>query len=567
MDTLVDAQAPEVNEETPVPGTKRPHEEGDEECGAAAKQRRVDGTEDNADCAGDGCSANGEACGEADGNTEANAEDAPSDAATGAPTEPAGADEHGDNPAAAAVDGTDSGDAPPGAGATSAETAAATPLLSATPAMAGQDTDTAKIMNIAKDDVGSVIGKGGETIKRIQMHTGARIQIERLENTSAEATERQVSIFGTEPQRNIAAQMIQDAITIAHSTRAPIETAASAEGSETVVMQVPSTKVGVVIGRAGDTIKNLQLRSGARIQVTPDSQAAPGATTRDVTICGPPNAIQTAKQLINEVVEKAADEPSLNAPHQQQQHYQQHQQPRMDGPKASQVILVPNDQVGLLIGKQGATIKELQAHTGCHVQIAKAENMMPGQLHREVTLEGSMGAVEECKRQIQDRLASRGVQIQVGPMNGGGGMGGMGGPGSYGGYQQPPQGYAQPQYGYPGAGGAYYNAYAQWQQPAAQQQQQQPAQGGGGQQGYGAASAAHQQAMNEYYQQLAQWQQQQAQHQQQQQQAGQAGQQGGQAAAAAGQDYAQYYAQMQQQQQQYGQQSGQQPQQQGYYNQ
>eukprot|EP00736_Rhodelphis_marinus_P006272 Rmarinus@m.29985 len=67
-----------------------------------------------------------------------------------------------------------------------------------------------------------------------------------------------------------------------------------------------------------------------------------------------------------------------------------------------------------------------------------------------VTLEGSMGAVEECKRQIQDRLASRGVQIQVGPMNGGGGMGGMGGPGSYGGYQQPPQGYAQPQYGYPG---------------------------------------------------------------------------------------------------------------------
>ncbi|KAF5952529.1 hypothetical protein HYC85_010473 [Camellia sinensis] len=36
---------------------------------------------------------------------------------------------------------------------------------------------------------------------------------------------------------------------------------------EQVLMQVPNQKVGVIIGKGGETIKNLQTRSGARIQV------------------------------------------------------------------------------------------------------------------------------------------------------------------------------------------------------------------------------------------------------------------------------------------------------------
>ena len=40
------------------------------------------------------------------------------------------------------------------------------------------------------------------------------------------------------------------------------------------------------------------------------------------------------------------------------------------GPESLDVT-VPNDKVGLIIGKQGMTVKGVQDRTGCHVQIPK----------------------------------------------------------------------------------------------------------------------------------------------------------------------------------------------------
>lgn len=43
--------------------------------------------------------------------------------------------------------------------------------------------------------------------------------------------------------------------------------ALAAPGPDAVTMIVPNDKVGLIIGKGGETIKNLQNRSGARIQV------------------------------------------------------------------------------------------------------------------------------------------------------------------------------------------------------------------------------------------------------------------------------------------------------------
>ena len=56
--------------------------------------------------------------------------------------------------------------------------------------------------------------------------------------------------------------------------------------SSTIVVEVPNDKVGLVIGKAGSTIKELEGRSGARVQITPDSIWQGKAEPRPIQLSG-----------------------------------------------------------------------------------------------------------------------------------------------------------------------------------------------------------------------------------------------------------------------------------------
>lgn len=61
-------------------------------------------------------------------------------------------------------------------------------------------------------------------------------------------------------------------------------------------------QVGVLIGKAGETIRLLQNNSGARIQITRDSEADPNSSTRPVELTGTVENINKAEKLIREVI-------------------------------------------------------------------------------------------------------------------------------------------------------------------------------------------------------------------------------------------------------------------------
>lgn len=61
-------------------------------------------------------------------------------------------------------------------------------------------------------------------------------------------------------------------------------------------------QVGVLIGKAGDTIRYLQLNSGARIQITRDVDADPYAGTRPVELIGTLESVIKAEKLIKDVI-------------------------------------------------------------------------------------------------------------------------------------------------------------------------------------------------------------------------------------------------------------------------
>ncbi|XP_059657083.1 uncharacterized protein LOC132303716 [Cornus florida] len=165
---------------------------------------------------------------------------------------------------------------------------------------------TSKKIDIPNGRVGVIIGKSGETIKYLQLQSGAKIQVTRDMDADPNSLTRMVELTGTQEQIDKAEQFINDVLAEAEAGGSGIvsrRVTGQQAGSEQFVMFVPNNKVGLVIGKGGETIKNMQASSGARIQVIP-LHLAPGdtSTERKVQIDGTSEQVETAKQLVNEVI-------------------------------------------------------------------------------------------------------------------------------------------------------------------------------------------------------------------------------------------------------------------------
>ncbi|KAL3500687.1 hypothetical protein ACH5RR_039780 [Cinchona calisaya] len=163
-----------------------------------------------------------------------------------------------------------------------------------------------KKIDIPNGRVGVIIGKGGETIKYLQLQSGAKIQVTRDMDADPHSLTRGVELMGTAEQILKAEQLIKDVLSEAEAGGSGIvsrRVTGQLSGADQFVMRVPNNKVGLVIGKGGETIKNLQSRTGAKIQVIP-LHLPPGDTSaeRTVQIEGTSDQIEAAKQLVNEVI-------------------------------------------------------------------------------------------------------------------------------------------------------------------------------------------------------------------------------------------------------------------------
>ncbi|KAK9273181.1 hypothetical protein L1049_017988 [Liquidambar formosana] len=164
---------------------------------------------------------------------------------------------------------------------------------------------SSKKIDIPNGRVGVIIGKGGDTIKYLQLQSGAKIQVTRDADVDPGSLTRMVELMGSPDQIAKAEQLIKDVLNEAESGGSGIVSRrlTGQTGSEQFVMKVPNNKVGLIIGKGGETIKNMQTRTGARIQVIP-LHLPPGdtSTERTLQIDGTSEQIESAKQLVNEVI-------------------------------------------------------------------------------------------------------------------------------------------------------------------------------------------------------------------------------------------------------------------------
>ncbi|KAM3199681.1 far upstream element-binding protein 2 [Capsicum annuum] len=169
-------------------------------------------------------------------------------------------------------------------------------------------------------------------------------------------------------------------------------------------IEIPNGRVGVIIGKGGETIKYLQLQSGAKIQVTRDMDADPNSPNRAVELMGTSDQISKAEQLINEVLAEAdaggSGLVSRRLPGQ-----------LSGGEQFS--MKVPNNKVGLVIGKGGETIKNMQARTGARIQVIPL-HLPPGDTSQErtVQIDGSSDQIEAAKQLVYEVISENRARNQ-----------------------------------------------------------------------------------------------------------------------------------------------------------
>ncbi|KAL8645539.1 MAG: hypothetical protein Q9226_007255 [Calogaya cf. arnoldii] len=170
-------------------------------------------------------------------------------------------------------------------------------------------------------------------------------------------------------------------------------------GEDATQILVPNRTVGLIIGRGGETIRDLQERSGCHVNIVGEEKSVNGF--RPVNLIGTPQAAAVARQLIDEIVE--SDTKNMNAQNAGNRDMGRGQ-PLFGGggdDKINDNITVPSEAVGMIIGKGGETIKDMQQNTGCKINVSQPNGR---DVERDIGLVGSRGAIEAAKRAIMDKV-------------------------------------------------------------------------------------------------------------------------------------------------------------------
>ncbi|CAK6980549.1 far upstream element-binding protein 3-like isoform X2 [Scomber scombrus] len=208
--------------------------------------------------------------------------------------------------------------------------------------------------------VGFIIGRGGEQITRIQLESGCKIQIAA---DSGGLMERPCSLTGTPESIEQAKRLL---VQIVDRCRNGPGFHGDGEGGASVQeMLIPASKVGLVIGRGGDTIKQLQERAGVKMMMIQDGPMPTGAD-KPLRISGDPYKVQAARELVLEVIrEKDGDFRSGRNDF----------TARLGG--TSLDVPVPRFAVGIVIGRNGEMIKKIQNDAGVRIQFKADDGISP----------------------------------------------------------------------------------------------------------------------------------------------------------------------------------------------
>ncbi|TKR72978.1 hypothetical protein L596_020354 [Steinernema carpocapsae] len=180
-------------------------------------------------------------------------------------------------------------------------------------------------------------------------------------------------------------------------------------GMDVVVemVDVPDSCVGLVIGRGGEQISQIQQQSGCRVQMAGESNAT---GKRECTLQGNKSAVDKAREMIMDVINRAGNRPP---PARNGGGYNDggpqnggNRGPPAPGGQTTHEMLIPGPKCGLIIGKSGETIKAIQEQTGVKMLLIQDNSEATG-APKPLRISGDPVKVEHARRMVEEILSSR----------------------------------------------------------------------------------------------------------------------------------------------------------------
>uniref|UniRef100_A0A2K5DFD4 KH-type splicing regulatory protein n=1 Tax=Aotus nancymaae TaxID=37293 RepID=A0A2K5DFD4_AOTNA len=209
--------------------------------------------------------------------------------------------------------------------------------------------------------VGLIIGRGGEQINKIQQDSGCKVQIS---PDSGGLPERSVSLTGA-PESVQKAKMMLDDIVSRGRGGPPGQFHDNANGGQNGTVQeimIPAGKAGLVIGKGGETIKQLQERAGVKMILIQDGSQNTNVD-KPLRIIGDPYKVQQACEMVMDIL-RERDQGGFG----DRNEYGSRIGGGIDVP-------VPRHSVGVVIGRSGEMIKKIQNDAGVRIQFKQGQGL------------------------------------------------------------------------------------------------------------------------------------------------------------------------------------------------
>jgi len=227
-----------------------------------------------------------------------------------------------------------------------------------------------------------------------------------------------------------------------HLSKLADDEPAEAAGGVTVKVIIPNAACGAIVGKEGATIRSFIDDSGAAIKLSAKDAAPPGVNDRVVSITG---TLEQALRATALVVTRATEEasypaaiprpytyaatagassfaamgmfaaagrgpalgmlPAVPAPH-------AHDGRGGGGDSTSVVVAVPEEHVGAVIGRSGATINEMQAVSGVSIKVSGRDDVVPHTNHRKVVLTGGREGVQIAQFLISQKVSQSVLEME-----------------------------------------------------------------------------------------------------------------------------------------------------------
>uniref|UniRef100_A0A4W5R966 KH-type splicing regulatory protein n=1 Tax=Hucho hucho TaxID=62062 RepID=A0A4W5R966_9TELE len=287
-------------------------------------------------------------------------------------------------------------------------------------------TTTSEEYSVPDGMVGLIIGRGGEQINKIQQESGCKVQIA---PDSGGLPERSVSLTGSPDSIQKAKILLDEIVSRGRGTPpSSFHEATNGQSGSGQEMMIPAGKAGLIIGKGGETIKQLQERAGVKMILIQDASQGPNMD-KPLRIIGEPYKVEQAMELVQEIL-RERDQPGFG----DRNEYGS----RMGGGGGAMDVPVPRHSVGVVIGRNGEMIKKIQNDAGVRIQFKPDDGTGPDKMAHIMgppdCCDNAAQIIQELLQSIRgppgppgmspsggSRGRSRGGQGSWGPPGGGGG--------------------------------------------------------------------------------------------------------------------------------------------------